>query len=64
MPALLACRVFRDMRLKAWAMQEKNMPTLATLSTSGGSGMGIRQGQVEDCFSTEVVYEMTKINES
>ncbi|KZP23843.1 hypothetical protein FIBSPDRAFT_447480 [Athelia psychrophila] len=30
----------------------------------GGSGMGIRQGQVEDSFSTEVVYEMTKINES
>ncbi|KAF7967161.1 hypothetical protein HWV62_35636 [Athelia sp. TMB] len=64
LPALLACRVLRQLKLKAKTYEAANMPTLSTLSTlpvAARSVSLVPPDEVEDLRALGSAYEMTDI---
>ena len=63
LPALLACRVFRQLKLQAKAYEAANMPTLAALPTLSiaESGVLVPHVEVEDPRARSGIYEMADV---
>ena len=63
LPALLACRVFRQLKLKAIEFEAASMPTLTALPTLSiaDSGVLVPHVEVEDPRARSNAYEMADI---